>query len=423
MSNEIKNRELEVVQERDVLAEELGVDVVVDTTQVRENFIEVGVIGCGNTGGQNAAIAFTQYNIPAVVINSSSRDLETITDQIPKFLIGTGKGSGKDRDLGREYFLSSAMNLIEEEEIVNLIDKCDVISIQFSLGGGQGSSAGPILYNLLKETYTDKVFIMQVVAPSNDDMLVGQQHSIDCMTEILADTPDATYLVYDNAKFPELNTRELYNRVNNNIAKDLAILRGDFISLTDLDGIDEEELIGVCATPGRMAVGYLEDFTDYGITGSLPNTLKEVINNESAHAVLENDNVITSSALIYTVNQDDTDLVGNVKLDVQNVFGPHIKDYRNEDVSMLESALNNAYIILAGLSEPTTRLKAMIARKKEIERSVVQSRSSHTSVLDTKAVRSKKPESIISKYTQKVKPATENGTAKPSAADILKRYK
>lgn len=420
MSNEIKNREaLSPSTNRDMMVEELGVDVVVDTTNA--NFIEVGAIGFGNTGSQNAALAYSEYGIPAVVINSSSRDLQTISDTIPKFLIGTGKGSGKDREVGREFFLNDAMNIIEEETIANLVNSCDVVSIIFSLGGGQGSSSGPILYNLLRGTYPDTKFIMQMVAPSNDDMLVGQQHAIDCMTEIKADTPDATYLLYDNSKFPELNTRDLYNKVNSNIARDLAVLRGDFIDMTDLDGIDEEELKGVCATPGRMAIGYLDDFSNYDINGSLPNTLKDMINRDSSHAVLEDDNVITSSALIYTVNSEDADLIGNIKSDVQTVFGTHIKDYRNENVSLIEDATNKACIILAGLSEPTTRIKAMLARKKEIERSVVQSRSSHASILDTSTVRSKKPDSILSKYT-KAKPA-ETGAKKPSAADILNRYK
>ena len=49
--------------------------------------LNVGVIGLGNTGNQIASLAHTELSIPVLAVNSSEKDLETITDNIPKKLI------------------------------------------------------------------------------------------------------------------------------------------------------------------------------------------------------------------------------------------------------------------------------------------------------------------------------------------------
>ena len=81
--------------------------------------LNVGVIGLGNTGNQIAALAAEELKIPAMAINSSEKDLETIANKIPKILIsdteGTSKGAGKNRALAKSYLKDSILSIISKE--------------------------------------------------------------------------------------------------------------------------------------------------------------------------------------------------------------------------------------------------------------------------------------------------------------------
>ena len=78
--------------------------------------LNVGVIGLGNTGNQIAALASQMLKIPVLAVNSSQKDLETVTDTIPKRLIvdadGLSQGAGKNRQLAKKYLKDSIMGLL-----------------------------------------------------------------------------------------------------------------------------------------------------------------------------------------------------------------------------------------------------------------------------------------------------------------------
>ena len=85
--------------------------------------LKVGIIGIGNTGNQVAELARNTLNIPVIAINSSDKDLETLSSSVPKKLIKdndgitAGEGAGKDRSLAKKYLKESIMELIKDEEI------------------------------------------------------------------------------------------------------------------------------------------------------------------------------------------------------------------------------------------------------------------------------------------------------------------
>ena len=89
--------------------------------------------------------------------------------------------------------------------------------------------------------------------------------------------------------------------------------------------------------------------------------------NETAHVTMVDDKIILASAVSYYVGRDLDKYTSAIKSELQEVFGIHITDYRNEAVNEDNSS---SYIctILAGLNAPTTRIDRIIARKEDIDR-------------------------------------------------------
>ena len=122
---------------------------------------EVGIIGIGNAGNQVAALASKELSIDVIAINSSPRDLETLPDNITRFLITTkedSQGSGKDRSLAKEYLKKSVTKLIEKEDFVSFIQKLDEVFVVSSTGGGTGSGTAPIFTSILTDVFPSTHF-------------------------------------------------------------------------------------------------------------------------------------------------------------------------------------------------------------------------------------------------------------------------
>jgi hypothetical protein len=172
------------------------------------------------------------------------------------------------------------------------------------------------------------------------------------------------YMVYDNEEFSDMEASEMNANILNCIVNDMKILRGDYIIPTNTGGIDERDLLTVISTPGRIVCSGLYNIRSV-VSEKIVAELKAQI---KGHAELINDKYINASAVMYNFNLPDLKgYAPAITHDIQDVFGPHIADYRNEaiDNTDYESFI---VCILAGLNPPSGRIDRVVNRRLQLEK-------------------------------------------------------
>lgn len=368
--------------------------------------IKVGFIGCGNFGGQiaNAAV---EHDFPSIAINASKRDFNGLNDAVTPFLVGDGKGTGKSRELAKEFLLEH-ITIVKDEVITKFIDQNDVIIIGGSAGGGYGSGSVPTLTDILKQVYPDKCFRVVTTFPGEAETYEAQNHTEQFMKELLE--LGVPYNIYDNDNYKHLEANAMNVAIIDKVIEDMKILRGDYILETTSGGIDERDLLTVNSTPGRTVCCVVPEFEEAMIEdGSIVATIKKSISN-SANAVLVDDKVIRASALMYNLSTDLKRYGSTIATDIQTTFGYHIGDFRNEAVDVTDSKPFVA-CILAGLTEPTTRIDKVISRRQKIEKEINERQAASTKL------------SSVEAGTLALKPKQFGSSAsKPNVDDILKKF-
>ena len=150
--------------------------------------LNVGIIGIGNTGNQVAALAQERLNVPVLAINSSDKDLETISENIPRKLISSkdnsSQGAGKDRKLAKKYLKDSIKALLSDAEVVGMIKDLNVLFIVSSTGGGTGSGTAPIMADIISKTFRSVKTILVGVLPVNSEALSSHVNTLEYMNEL-----------------------------------------------------------------------------------------------------------------------------------------------------------------------------------------------------------------------------------------------
>lgn len=376
------------------------------------NLLNVGILGSGNFGGQIASLA-ADNGFSAIAINASEQDLRLLSDRVVPFIVGDGKGTGKNGEYAREFMLEH-LALLKDETFVEFITSSDVIIMAASAGGGFGSNTVPVLTQILTEMYSDKLFIPLCVYPDEGETYTAQINTQKYMKSIIdAEVP---YLVYDNDKFKRMSPTEAAKAVNMNILEDLKIIRGDYIASTNIGGIDERDMLTTLSVPGRMIIDKIMPLEESAIIdGSIVATVRKHMN-ETAHAALVDDKIIMASAVSYNVTPDVDKYTSAVKTDLQSVFGVHITDYRNEAVITNSADIPYITTILSGLNAPTTRIDKVINRTDAIDKEIMNRQKASTKLGSSEGV----------KHTLGVKKfGTTNKTQGSSTSmdDIINKYK
>ena len=379
------------------------------------NLLNVGLFGSGNFGGQVASMA-ADNGFSAIAINASEQDLRLLSDNVVPFIVGDGKGTGKNGDYAREFLLEH-LTLLKDETFIDFITSSDVIIMAASAGGGFGSNTVPVLTQILSEMYSDKLFIPLCVYPDEGETYTAQVNTQKYMKAIIeAEVP---YLVYDNDKFKKLSPTEAAKAVNANILEDLKILRGDFIAPTNIGGIDERDLLTTLSVPGRMIIDKIMPLEESSIIdGSIVATIRRHMN-DTAHANIVDDKIVMASAVSYLVNSDVDKYTSAVKTELQAVFGTHVTDYRNEAV-ITNNSNETPYIttILSGMNAPTTRIDRVINRTEAIDKELMSRQKASTKLGSSEGA----------KHTLSVKKfgnSTGNASSGSNATmdDIISKYK
>ena len=379
--------------------------------------IKLSIFGSGMFGGA-VVKAGAELGIPGAVMNASKDDIEALGlenyDNVSSFVVGDGKGTGKSRDIAKEFLLDH-VTIFEDPKIDDLIQSSDLIIVAGSVGGGFGSGVVPTTVSILNEMYEgNKLFIPLTVLPDDGEAYTAQRHAENFLREILSQ--EVPYIMYDNNKFKELQPSVMFTSVIETIKKDLKVLRGDYIT-DEATGsnMDERDLLTTVSTPGRLIIGSIDP---YDADTDVIKVVKESID-KSAHAELEDDKVIMASATMYNLSEDVLATYGSkIKPDVQTIFGDHITNYANEATYV---GIGNQFVsvILAGCSAPNKRINQIVDLRKKKE-NIISSRKPSVNKLMTEADSGNGLKLGVKTFGGT---PTATTTQRPSVSDIVKKMK
>ena len=379
--------------------------------------INLSIFGSGMFGGA-VVKAGAELGIPGAVMNASKDDIEALGlenyDNVSSFVVGDGKGTGKSRDIAKEFLLDH-VTIFEDPKIDDLIQSSDLIIVAGSAGGGFGSGVVPTTVSILNEMYEgNKLFIPLTVLPDDGEAYTAQRHAENFLREILSQ--EVPYIMYDNNKFKDLQPSVMFTSVIETIKKDLKVLRGDYIT-DEATGsnMDERDLLTTVSTPGRLIIGSIDP---YDADTDVIKVVKESID-KSAHAELEDDKVIMASATMYNLSEDVLATYGSkIKPDVQTIFGDHITNYANEATYV---GIGNQFVsvILAGCSAPNKRINQIVDLRKKKE-NIISSRKPSVNKLMTEADSGNGLKRGVKTFGGT---PTATTTQRPSVSDIVKKMK
>ena len=379
--------------------------------------INLSIFGSGMFGGA-VVKAGAELGIPGAVMNASKDDIDALGlenyDNVSSFVVGDGKGTGKSRDIAKEFLLDH-VTIFEDPKIDDLIQSSDLIIVAGSAGGGFGSGVVPTTVSILNEMYEgNKLFIPLTVLPDDGEAYTAQRHAENFLREILSQ--EVPYIMYDNNKFKELQPSVMFTSVIETIKKDLKVLRGDYIT-DEATGsnMDERDLLTTVSTPGRLIIGSIDP---YDADTDVIKVVKESID-KSAHAELEDDKVIMASATMYNLSEDVLATYGSkIKPDVQTIFGDHITNYANEATYV---GIGNQFVsvILAGCSAPNKRINQIVDLRKKKE-NIISSRKPSVNKLMTEADSGNGLKLGVKTFGGT---PTATTTQRPSVSDIVKKMK
>lgn len=333
--------------------------------------LKIGIIGIGNTGNQIAKLGHEELACPALAINSSEKDLETIGDTIPKILIsdkeGLSKGAGKDRALAKKYLKESIMKMMSNESLQAVMDGLDIVFVVSSTGGGTGSGTAPLLANIISETYADTKCILVGVLPVNNEALSAHVNSLEYLNELYNVLDQQTYMLYDNDRLADMPNYQILDTINKEIVSDFKVLRCDYNYVTKYDSIDDRDMMRLISFPGRLVVARVENFKEKDIDSKdIEDLIIEKIKT-SAHADVQRDKKILASGVIVDLNETLITKFDNNVPKVRQFIGDPIHAFNHISVNSDRKLPNNVFYIMSGLSPVNSRMAIISDRIEEIE--------------------------------------------------------
>lgn len=155
---------------------------------------DIGFIGVGQAGG-NIVQLFEQEGYPAMYINTSQEDLNTLKDSKYVYHITNGEGANKDRDKAKQLVIDDYDNIAA---MVDKVMDCEILFVVFSSGGGTGSGTGPMLIDLMLDE-NRKVGAVTIL-PTAEESVKTKYNSYECFMELLSLDKMASLFILDNSK-------------------------------------------------------------------------------------------------------------------------------------------------------------------------------------------------------------------------------
>ena len=333
--------------------------------------LNVGVIGLGNTGNQIAALAAEELKIPAMAINSSEKDLETIANKIPKILIsdteGTSKGAGKNRALAKSYLKDSILSIISKEDVQTFISDLNVLFLVSSTGGGTGSGTALLMANIISSMFVDTHVIVVGILPVMSEALSAHVNSLEYLNELYSNLENQTYMLYDNDSLYNIPSYKMMDTINREVVKDIDVLRCTFNYTTKYDSIDDQDMKRLISFPGRIMVTRLEDLKERDLDKlSIEDLLISKIKNTN-HVELQRDRKVTATGIIVNLSEQVFNDFDNHIPSVREFIGDPDHDFNHLVINEDRKMPNNVFLIMSGMSQVNDRIQKISDRIEEIE--------------------------------------------------------
>jgi cell division GTPase FtsZ len=342
--------------------------------------LKIAILGIGNAGNQVADLGKSLYNIEGLAINSSEKDISTITS-VEGIVIGDEKGAGKDRNIAKTFIQTHVKELLEQEAFTNVIKPNEVIFIVSSTGGGTGSGMAPVLRDLLSRVYPNKQFILVGILPPLKESIAAQQNTIDYLKEMRKTNP--VYALYDNNKFDVISTPYMMSTVNREIIEDIIAIRGDYQHTTPFNSIDEKDMTKIIETRGRLVVSRVTGMNEKSIDEkSIEQRLIDTLRN-SAHAELERDYIVKRLGLITNLNEKVYGTLDSNLAAFKDYVGEPIEGFEHVYINK-EKEENRTIAIMSGLSVPDDRIEKILQRIEEVTDQINKIKES--SILDDASI-------------------------------------
>ena len=333
--------------------------------------LNVGVIGLGNTGNQIASLAYEQLKIPVMAVNSSEKDLETINNNIPKKLItdadGESKGAGKNRQLAKKYLKDSIMTFLSSEDVQDFVGELDILFVVSSTGGGTGSGTSLIMSSIIASMFVDVHVITIGVLPVMNEALSAHVNTLEYLNELYSTLENQTYMLYDNDKYSGMPSYKMMNLVNEEVVKDIDVLRCTYNYTTKYDSIDEEDMRRLISFPGRILIARLEDIKERDLDkDSIEDLLIKNIKS-NAHTEIQRDQKVIATGIIANLSEAVFSEFDNHIEKVRDFIGDPDHDFNHLYVNEERKMPNNVFLIIGGLSVVNDRISKISDRIEEIE--------------------------------------------------------
>lgn len=371
--------------------------------------LNVGVIGLGNTGNQIASLAYEQLKIPVMAVNSSEKDLETINNNIPKKLItdadGESKGAGKNRQLAKKYLKDSIMTFLSSEDVQDFIGDLDVLFVVSSTGGGTGSGTSLIMSSIIASMFVDVHVITIGVLPVMNEALSAHVNTLEYLNELYSTLDGQTYMLYDNDKYSGMPSYKMMNLVNEEVVKDIDVLRCTYNYTTKYDSIDEEDMRRLISFPGRILVARLEDIKERDLDKDTIEDLLIKKIKSNAHTEIQRDQKVIATGIIANLSEAVFSDFDNHIEKVRDFIGDPDHDFNHLYVNEERKMPNNVFLIIGGLSVVNDRITKISDRIEEIEQKQ-KTREEENSLNDLG----------VSELSQKV--SSKDKSKKPTASNV-----
>ena len=322
---------------------------------INDSKLKVSIIGCGNAGGQAVVKAHDKENFDVFIINSSAKDLssDVVNDNIKSFIIGNGRGCGKDREISKAFLKDSFESLMLLKDFIYLIESSDVIIIVAATAGGTGSGISPMLAYLLSKKYPGKTFLVFGFLPKKSESPIAQYNAIEFIDEL--DKMKIPYALLDSDYLSSDDTAIAHERICDEFVLKAKVIRGDFFSNSTDDMIDESDELSIITRPGLMNIS-----VTLGVTQEQFGQLSKImINNLTAHSlncpIQKDKRIECMGVVINTPNGTSEDVkAGNYK-ELTDVIGNVPKVYSH--FGIVNEPESQLITILSGLTLPYDRVR------------------------------------------------------------------
>ena len=341
--------------------------------------LKFGFIGIGNAGNQVVSNLFEHGYENVLAINTSEKDLNRITEGIQKMFIGR-LGSAKERDISKEYIKKHYQKILSKGNnmVQSLISQTDIIFICSSTGGGTGSGMTPILTDMFKNVFKNKMFINIAIFPDDTDDIKSFTNTMEYIKEIK--NLELTLLPYSNSNAIGDNITEKMKYINNQILEDINVLSGVYCPENDFSMIDDRDMLKLINTKGITRISKITSLSEKDLDKESFDVLMLNAMDKSPFIELDKDRIQKRMGMIINV---DTKVLNKIDRNYEILkqhIGTPIEVFENINVD--DNSEYAAICIQAGLTYPNDLIEIYYEKVSELEDLINQHKEIDSDKLD-----------------------------------------